>query len=289
MSPADGRGDRPPPEPDPLPLPVVDNHAHLDMVRDDGPSLSLKEALAAAARVGVDRVVQIGCERESARASVAMAHRYPGVVAGVALHPNEVPRLRARGELADAYAEIEALAADPRVRVVGESGLDYFRTPPAGRAVQHEAFRWHIDLAKRLDKALQIHDRDAHDDVLAILDAEGAPRHTVMHCFSGDIAFARACLERGFWLSFAGPITFKNNHALRDALAITPLDRVLLETDAPYLTPQPWRGAVNSSYLLPHTARVAAGVLAVATATLCAAVSDTSETLYGPWSAPLGS
>lgn len=283
MSPSDDRAHRLPAEPDALPLPVVDNHAHLDMVRDDGPSLPLEGALAAAARVGVDRVVQIGCERESARASVAMAHRFASVVAGIALHPNEVPRLSARGELTEAYAEIEALAGDPRVRVIGETGLDYFRTGPEGRAIQQDAFRWHIELAKRTGKVLQIHDRDAHADVLALLDSEGAPPQTVMHCFSGDIEFARACVDRGFWLSYAGPITFKNNHALRDALAVTPLDRVLVETDAPYLTPQPWRGAVNSSYLLPHTVRASAAVLGVATATLCAAVSDNAEALYGPW------
>ncbi|MBK6885828.1 MAG: TatD family hydrolase [Tetrasphaera sp.] len=281
--PDDDRRHRLPEAPDPLPVPVVDNHAHLDIVRDDGPSLPLEEAIGAAARVGVDRIVQIGCDVESARASVGMAHRFPGIVAGVALHPNEIPRLAARGALAEAYAAIDALAADPRVRVIGETGLDYYRTGPEGRDLQHEAFRWHIALAKRTGKVLQIHDRDAHADVLAILDGEGAPRHTVMHCFSGDMAFARACLERGFWLSFAGPVTFKNNHALRDALAVTPLDRVLIETDAPYLTPMPWRGAVNSSYLLPHTVRAAAGVLGVATATLCAAVSDTAERLYGPW------
>ncbi|MEI2778763.1 MAG: TatD family hydrolase [Tetrasphaera sp.] len=274
---------RVPAEPDPLPVTVVDNHAHLDIVRDDVPALGLDEALAAARRAGVDRIVQIGCEVASARQSVAMAHTHPALLAGVSLHPNEAPRLAARGELEPAYAVIEQLAGDDRVRVIGESGLDYYRTGTEGRAIQHASFRWHIRLAKDSGKVLQIHDRDSHEDVLAILDDEGAPRHTVMHCFSADVGFARACLERGFYLSFAGPITFKNNHGLRDALAITPLDRLLVETDAPYLTPQPWRGAGNSSYLLPHTVRVAAGVLGVATATLCEAVSATAERLYGPW------
>lgn len=283
MTPPGERHARIPPEPDPLPIAVVDNHAHLDIVRDDVPGLSLADALAAAGRAGVDRIVQIGCEVDSARRSVALAREHHGLLAGVALHPNEAPRLAARGEIDPAYAAIAQLAHDPRVRVIGETGLDYYRTGPQGRPAQHASFRWHIRLAKESEKVLQIHDRDSHADVLRILDEEGAPRHTVMHCFSGDVGFARACLERGLHLSFAGPVTFKNNHALRDALAITPLERLLLETDAPYLTPHPWRGATNASYLLPHTVRAAAGVLGVATATLCEAVSATSERLYGPW------
>ena len=169
------------------------------------------------------------------------------------------------------------------MRVIGESGLDYFRTGEEGRDAMHASFRWQIDLAKRRGLPLQIHDRDSHPDILAVLDEVGAPERVVMHCFSGDGAFARACLERGFYLSFAGPITFKNNQPLREALAITPLDRVLLETDAPYLTPHPWRGAVNSSYLLATTARTAAGVLGVAVAHLCEAGSETADALYGPW------
>ena len=272
-----------PPHPDPLPMPLVDNHAHLDLVRDDVPTLGVAAAVAAAGAVGVDRIVQIGCDLASAEISVRLAHQHPELVAGVALHPNEAPRLAAQGGLAAAYARIAELAAGPRGRVGGESGLDYFRTGPQGRAAQHESFRWHIELAKRLDKPLQIHDRDSHEQVLAVLDDCGAPRRVVLHCFSGDVNFARECLERGFYLSFAGPITFKNNHGLRDALAVTPLDRLLLETDAPYLTPHPWRGAGNSPYLLATTARTAAAVLGVAVAHLCEAVSATSEDLYGPW------
>ena len=272
-----------PPRPDPLPIALVDNHTHLDSVRSDGPGLGVADAVAAAMAVGVDRVVQIGCEVESARASVAMAHTYPQVLAGVALHPNEAPRLSALGELDTAYGVIEALAVDSRVRTVGETGLDYFRTGPEGREIQHAAFRWHIALAKKLDLPLQIHDRDAHADVLAVLDEVGAPRHTVMHCFSGDARFARACVERGFFLSYAGPVTFKNNHALRDAVAVTPLDQLLVETDAPYLTPHPWRGAVNSSYLLPVTARAVAAIAGVSVVELAQVVSATGERIYGPW------
>lgn len=272
----------PPPLPDRLPLPVVDNHAHLDVSRDGSP-VDVAKALSQAASVGVDRVVQIGCELESARFTVRVVDEHPRLLGGVALHPNEAPRLTEAGEFEQAWAEIEQLAQHPRVRVVGETGLDYFRTAPEGREAQHESFRRHIRLAKQLGKALQIHDRDAHDDVLAILADEGAPEHTVLHCFSGDIAMARECVERGYHLSFAGTVTFKNARPLRDALSVVPLDRLLVETDAPYLTPSPHRGAVNAPYLVPLTVRAMAATLNVDVPTLCEAVSANSERLYGPW------
>ena len=280
---ASSAGHGPPPAPEPLPQPVVDNHAHLDIVREEGVALDLPDALAAAAAVGVDRIVHIGCDLESAEAAVVIAHRYAAIVAGVALHPNEAPALAARGELGAAYARIEELAGDDRVRVVGETGLDYFRTGPDGVGAQHDSFRWHIDLAKRLGKTLQIHDRDSHADVLRILDEEGAPARTVMHCFSGDADFAKECLDRGFFLSFAGTLTFKNATALRAAAAITPLERLLVETDAPYLTPHPWRGAVDASYLLPLTVRALAGARGVALDELVGALSANAQELYGPW------
>jgi TatD DNase family protein len=201
----------------------------------------------------------------------------------VSLHPNEAPRLADRGELAAAQAEIERLAAHPRIRVIGETGLDYFRTGPEGVAAQQDSFRWHIDLAKRTGKALQIHDRDAHEDVLRILREEGAPDRTVLHCFSGDIAMARECADRGYYLSFAGTVTFKNAQGLRNALSVTPLEQVLVETDAPYLTPSPHRGATNAPYLVPFTVRAMAGVLNVDVPRLCTAISDNSERVYGPW------
>jgi TatD DNase family protein len=274
---------RVPTPPDPLPIPVVDNHTHLDIARDGEEPSDVAQVVAAAAAVGVDRLVQIGCDLPGARFTAEVVDKHPEVLGGVALHPNEAPRLAAAGTLDAAYEEIEALAAHPRIRVVGETGLDYFRTGPDGVGVQQDSFRWHIDLAKRLGKALQIHDRDAHDDVLRILDEEGAPERTVMHCFSGDVAVARACVDRGFFLSFAGTVTFKNARSLRDALAVTPLDQVLVETDAPYLAPAPWRGAANAPYLVPLTVRVMADVLGVAVPTLCAALSANSERVYGPW------
>lgn len=283
MSPHAQRYGQRPAAPDPLPIPVVDNHTHLDMGRGDEARPDLGEALREAAAVGVDRIVQIGCDLPGARFTVEAVDAYPGVLGGVALHPNEVPRLDARGELSAAYEEIADLATHPRVRVVGETGLDYYRTGPEGVDVQQDAFRWHIDLAKRLGKVLQIHDRDAHDDVLRILLVEGAPERTVLHCFSGDVQMARTAVERGYYLSFAGTVTFKNARGLRDALAVVPLDQVLVETDAPYLTPMPWRGSTNAPYLLPLTVRRMADVLGVAVPTLCQAVSDNSERVYGPW------
>jgi TatD DNase family protein len=272
-----------PTAPDPLPIPVVDNHTHLDMGRGDEPRPDLGRALREAAAVGVDRVVQIGCDLPGARYTIEAVEAYPAVLGGVALHPNEVPRLAARGELDAALAEIAELATHPRVRVVGETGLDYYRTGADGIGVQQESFRWHIDLAKRLGSTLQVHDRDAHDDVLRILEEEGAPERTVLHCFSGDVEMARVCVESGYYLSFAGTVTFKNARELRDALAVVPLDQVLVETDAPYLTPMPWRGSTNAPYLVPLTVRRMADVLGVAVPTLCAALTDNSERVYGSW------
>ena len=269
--------------PDPLPIPVVDNHTHLDLSRDDGPPAPVADAVADAARVGVDRLVQIGCDLPGARLTVELVDRYAALLGGVAIHPNEAPRLAGRGALAEALAEIEQMVRHPRVRAVGETGLDYYRTGPEGVPAQQESFRWHIDLAKRHDLALQIHDRDAHEDVLRILEEEGAPRHTVLHCFSGDMAMARASVDRGLHLSFAGTVTFKNAHGLRNALAVTPLEHLLVETDAPYLAPSPHRGATNAPALVPLTVRVMAGVLNVDVPTLCRALSDNAERLYGPW------
>ena len=271
----------PPPAPEPLPHPVVDNHCHLDIAKGEE-WLATEAAIAAAAAVGVPRIVQIGCDLPGARWAVEAARSYDALVAGVALHPNEAPRHAAAGTLEAALAEIEALAsAHDKVRAVGETGLDHFRTGPEGRAAQVESFRRHIDLAKRLDKTLVIHDRDAHEEVLAVLDEEGAPDRWVMHCFSGDADFARRCLDRGAHLSFAGTVTFKNAQPLRDALAIAPRDRVLVETDAPYLTPMPFRGRPNASYLVPLTMRLMAEVRGDDLETLCAAVDANTEAAFG--------
>jgi TatD DNase family protein len=278
-----GRDRQRPPAPEPLPHPVVDNHCHLDIADGpDGQWLEPDDALAAAAAVGVPRIVQIGCDLPGARWAVRAATTHDALVAGVALHPNEAPRLTAEGHLEEALAEVAALAASTdRVRAVGETGLDYFRTGEDGRAAQQESFRRHVALAKELDKTLVIHDRDAHDDVLRLLDEEGVPDRVVMHCFSGDAAFARACLDRGAWLSFAGTVTFKNAEPVRDGLRLAPRDRVLVETDAPYLAPTPHRGRPNASYLVPLTVRSMAHTRGEDLETLCAALDANTEAAFG--------
>ena len=276
-----------PPAPEPLPLPVVDNHCHLDIPaasRDEAAEeRSLDVALAAAAEANVPRAVQIGYDLRSSRWSVEAAASHPQLLAGVALHPNEAPRLAAAGQLDAAFAEIEALADHPRVRVIGETGMDTFRTGPEGAAAQEESFRRHIDLAKRTGRALQIHDRDAHADVLRILAEEGAPERTVLHCFSGDAEMARECVRRGYVLSIAGTVTFGNAGALREAVGLAPLELLQVETDAPYLTPVPHRGRPNGSYLVPLTVRAIAETKGCDLEELCLALSSTAERLYGTW------
>lgn len=285
----EGRDTERPPVPEPLPHPVADNHCHLDIA--DGSWLDPGEALALAAGVGVPRIVQIGCDLPGARWAVETAGRYDAIVAGVALHPNEAPGLAEAGELDSALAEIETLArSSDRVRAIGETGLDYFRTPEGGRAAQHESFRAHIDLAIRLDKTLVIHDRDAHQDVLSLLEEVGFPDRWVMHCFSGDGAFARQCLDRGAYLSFAGTVSFKNAQPLRDALKVAPSDRILVETDAPYLTPTPYRGRPNASYLIPLTVRSMAATRGQDLRELCAAIdANTDRAFGGRWGAVMPS
>jgi TatD DNase family protein len=278
-----------PPAPQPLPLPVVDNHTHLDHARSGESALEVADAIARATAVGVPRMVQIGCELESAHWTVNAIEKHPQLLGGVALHPTEATRIVAEQGypgLEAALGQIEELARHPRVRVVGETGLDHYWVGPddaAGRAAQVTSFVAHLDLAKRLGKVLQIHDRDAHQEILAVLRQHGAPERTVFHCFSGDAAMARTCAERGWYLSFAGTLTFKNAGALREALRAVPLDRVLVETDAPYLAPSPHRGATNAGYLVPLVVRCMAEVLDADLETLCARLGRTAEELYGPW------
>jgi TatD DNase family protein len=268
----------PPPAPDPLAVPVLDSHTHLDLVGGDPAA-----QISAAAAVGVDRLVQVGVDVDSSRWAVELAGTRPGVVATVGVHPNEAPRL---ADLDGALRTVEALAAHPRVRGVGESGLDTFRTGPEGRAAQQASFRAHIAIAKRYRKALIVHNRDAHREVLHLLDREGAPDHVVMHCFSGDAGFAAECVRRGFVLSFSGTVTFRNAEPLRAAARACPGDQMLVETDAPYLTPMPYRGRPNAPYLIPLTVRGLAAATATDLDQLCAAVSATGERIFGRWTAP---
>ena len=273
-----------PPAPEPLRTPVLDSHCHLDISTDDA-ALTVQDALTAARAVGVTRLVQIGCDLPSARWSVEVARSHADIDAGVALHPNEAPRIAAQdgaAALEAAYAEIDALAADPVVRAIGETGMDFFRTGDGGRAVQEESFRRHIAMARKHGKTLVIHDRDSHDAVLRILADEGAPDRVVFHCFSGDAQMARTCVEQGWVLSFAGTVTFKNADPLREALAVTPLDQLLVETDAPFLTPTPHRGRPNASFLIPLTLRAMAAVKGVDEDEIGAAIWATGERLFGP-------
>jgi TatD DNase family protein len=279
--------DRPPP-PEPLPSPVVDTHCHLDIAYDDrAEEFPPSEAIATAAAVGVTHIVQIGCDLASARWTIDALDRHPQLVGGVSLHPNEAPRLAAAGRLHDALSEIQTLAeSHERVRVVGETGLDYYRTGEDGRAAQEESFRAHIELAKRLDKTLQIHDRDAHRDVVRLLEDADPPERVIFHCFSGDEAMARHCATRGWYVSFAGPVTFKGRNAdpLRAALAATPPSQLLVETDAPFLTPHPYRGRPNASYLIPVTVRTIAEVLGRDLSEVCETLRDNAFRAFGgPW------
>ncbi len=271
-----------PETPERLPFPVVDNHCHMDMSPRDVDGMTVGEALDRAAAVNVTRIVQVGCDLPGARWAVETAAAYESVVAAVALHPNEAPRLAETGELDAALAEIDTLAgAGDHVRAVGETGLDYFRTADEGKDAQHHSFREHIRMAKRHGKALMIHDRDAHADVLEILDDEGIPERTVMHCFSGDADFAKECVDRGAFLSYAGTVTFKNAANLREALLATPRDRILVETDAPFLTPSPHRGQPNASYLIPLTVRLMAEVLGIPAEDLCRDINANTDRAYG--------
>ena len=292
---ANRRGD-PPSSPEPLPSPALDSHTHLDIVLGERPAGDehgewaadddVDAEIAAAAAVGIPRLVQVGVDVSSSRWSAALAGRHPNVLAAVALHPNEAGAGKEGHWLDTALAEIDRLAALPQVRAVGETGLDRYRTGPEGWAAQEAAFRAHIDIAKRHDVALVIHDRDAHGEILRVLDDEGAPEHVVMHCFSGDAAFAEACVQRGFVLSFAGTLTFGNAGYLREAAARTPVDRLLVESDAPFLTPVPYRGRPNASRLVPHTVRALADVTGVELDELCQTLTATAERVFGRWEAP---
>ncbi|WP_028050824.1 TatD family hydrolase [Cellulomonas sp. URHD0024] len=293
-----------PDAPEPLPLPVVDNHTHLESVlawRADGweASSSLDAQLERAAAVGVTRMVQVGCDLAAVDWTSTMVGAHEQLLGAVAIHPNEAVRHAGIQEVAadgldpedpyetsldEAFAHVAEVARDnDRIRAVGETGLDHFRAGPAGRAVQREAFRAHIALAKELGLALQIHDRDAHDEVVGVLLADGAPDRTVFHCFSGDAALARLAVSHGWFLSFAGPVSFGPNDALRSALREVPPSQLLLETDAPYLTVHPFRGRPNAPYLLPGTVRTVAEVTGRSVDEVCTSVVATSEAVYGRW------
>ena len=268
------------PLPEPLPVPTVDAHAHLEIVTDAAfDSKEVEDVIAEAKSVNVDRIVQVGYSAEQSQWCVAAAEKWnTSVLAAVALHPNEAPVVP---DLAADLKIIEALAQHPRVRAIGETGLDYFRTPPELRKRQQDSFKWHIELAKKTDKALVIHDRDSHDDVLSVLLEVGAPKNTVFHCFSGDVAMAKLCIERGYILSFAGTLTFKNAPELRDAVKLVPADQLLVETDSPFLAPSPHRGAGNTPAQIATIVRAMAVERNQDLAELATVLSDNAERIFG--------
>jgi TatD DNase family protein len=268
------------PLPEALPVPTVDAHAHIEIVTNEAPdSEAVRKVLDDAKSVNVDRIVQVGYSAEQSQWCVDMANAFPGrVLAAVALHPNEAPVV---ADLEADWAIIEKLAQEPRVRAIGETGLDYFRTPPELRKRQQDSFKWHIDLAKRTNKALVIHDRDSHDDVLSVLLEVGAPEKTVFHCFSGDVEMAKICIDRGYILSFAGTMTFKNAPALREAVKLVPHDQLLVETDSPFLAPMPHRGALNTPAQIANIVRAMAAERNEDVAELATALSDNAERIFG--------
>jgi len=268
-----------PPLPEALEFSVMDSHCHLDIT----PELSVEAALAKAAAVGVGGIMQVGCDVPSSEWSVKTANQYSNILASVAIHPNEAPEIEAasgREGLLKALARISQLAQEPRVRAIGETGLDFFRTTEAGLAAQEFSFREHIKIANQFNKPVMVHDRDAHDQVLKVLLEEKA-NAVVFHCYSADAEFAKKVTDLGWYLSFAGTVTFKNAPNLRSALAICPLDKILVETDAPFLTPTPHRGKTNASYLIPITLRFMAEELAMPSLELAKKVNENFLRIFG--------
>jgi len=268
------------PVPEPLPRAAFDAHTHLDMLPQP-----IEAVLADARAAGVAHVVTVGCDVESSRWAAARAAEHSAVYAAVAMHPNETARAESSAGRAAALGEIARLAALPEVRAVGETGLDYYRdsSPPE---LQRDWFRAHIEIAKTAGKALMIHDRDAHEDVLDMLAQQGAPDHVVFHCFSGDGEMAKRCAEAGYVMSFAGNVTFPNAGQLREAAVVAPAELILVETDAPFLTPVPNRGRQNAPAQVAHTLRAVAGLKEMEVADLCAAVMATGQRVFGPWRDP---
>ena len=266
---------------DALVSPVVDTHCHMDVQYDDDHVLlSVKEALATAHAVGVTKVIQVGCDVASSQWAAEIAHSYEDVWSAVALHPNAAAH---DPHLAESLAEIARLAQLPQVRAIGETGLDYFRTPIDLAHQQHESFRAHIEIAKQVGKPLVIHDRDAHEDVVRILDEVGAPDIVVFHCFSGGIELAQVCADRGWYTSFSGTLTFKNAQDLREAAQLMPRELLLVETDSPFLTPTPYRGRPNSSSLIPLTVRALSACRGESEAVICQELFSNSTRVFGPF------
>jgi TatD DNase family protein len=270
---------QPAPLPEPLNVNCVDAHAHIEIITNGAPDApEVGKVLADAKSVGIDRIVQVGYSAEQSEWGVKLAEHWPNVLAAVALHPNEAPVVE---DLEADLLKIEKLATHPRVRAIGETGLDFFRTEPALQERQKYSFRRHIELAKKVNKALVIHDRDAHRAVLDLLIEEGAPEKTIFHCYSGDAEMARECIENGYILSFAGTLTFKNAPALREAVKLVPVDQLLVETDSPFLAPMPHRGSLNTPAQIPTILRFMAEERGDDVDELADAISKNCERLFG--------
>ena len=270
---------QPAPLPEPLNVNCVDAHAHIEIITNSAPDApEIGKVLADAKSVGIDRIVQVGYSAEQSEWGVKLAEHWPNILAAVALHPNEAPVVE---DLEADLAKIEELSTHPRVRAIGETGLDFFRTEPALQERQKYSFRRHIDLAKRVNKALVIHDRDAHRAVLDVLIEEGAPEKVIFHCYSGDAEMARECIEKGYILSFAGTLTFKNAPALREAVKLVPIDQLLVETDSPFLAPMPYRGSLNTPAQIPTILRFMADERGDDVDELATAISNNCERLFG--------
>ena len=271
---------KPGPLPQALKTKTVDSHAHLELIHNSEPDSPLiNQTLAEAASVGIDRVVQVGYSAEQSIWSVKCAESFVGqVLAAVALHPNEAPVVE---DLEKDLQIIEELAANPRVRAIGETGLDFFRTPENLRDRQKYSFARHIKMAKEHKKALVIHDRDSHRAVLDLLIQEGAPANTIFHCYSGDAQMAKECIANEYILSFAGTVTFKNAPELREAVVLVPIEQLLVETDSPFLAPMPNRGALNTPAQIPNTLRVIADLRNESVDYLAGAISENAERIFG--------
>jgi TatD DNase family protein len=272
---------KPAPLPEPLPVPCGDSHAHLEIVTNTEPDHpEIAKVIAEAKSVGIDRLVQVGYSADQSQWCVRLAELFPNVVAAVALHPNEAPVVE---DLESELARISELAKHPKVRAIGETGLDFFRTEPELQDRQRYSFKRHIQMAKDLDKTLVIHDRDAHRAVLDTLDEVGAPDRTVFHCFSGDAEMARECVAKGYILSFAGTVTFKNAPQLREALKLVPSNQLLVETDSPFLAPMPHRGALNTPAQIPNILRFMAAERSDDLVELVGSISNNLNRIFGPF------
>lgn len=283
----DGLSNRPqgyPDVPAPLEVGTYDNHTHLEIADGDEP-MSVAQHLELMREANMLGAVQVGVTLESSIWSANAAKSEPMLLAAVALHPNEAPLYQTRAELDQAIAGIAELATAPRVRAIGETGLDFFRTEgQEALEAQQYSFEQHIEIAKQNDIALMIHDREAHKNVVETLKRVGAPERTVFHCYSGDVELAQICQENGWYLSFAGNVTFKKNQHLRDSLLSVSPELLLVETDAPFLTPEPMRGRPNAPYLVPHTLRFISNLLEWDEAKTARQINANTERVYGLWS-----